>query len=131
MRAKAQNNLKSVLAYFGVPENKKPRFPKRELENKKRRNLLRLRRFLAPWKGFGPPTCRLGAEQSLKKCRKDKAFSGLQYPLYPNCTQNQISAPDQIGLVYLFLDDFANTMSGARNVKNQTSYHSRIFLSFF
>ena len=60
MRAKVQNNPKSVLAYFGVPENTNLRFPKREFENKKRRNPLRLRRFLAPCRGFEPPACRLG-----------------------------------------------------------------------
>ena len=41
-------------------------FRSEHLKTKKRRNPLRLRRFLAPWKGFGPPTCRLGGGCSIQ-----------------------------------------------------------------
>ena len=55
MRAKAQNNPKSVLAYFGVPENTKPRFPKREPETQKTPQPVEITTFSGTLEGIRTP----------------------------------------------------------------------------
>lgn len=55
MRAKAQNNTKSVLAYFVVPENTKPRFPKREPETQKTPQPVEITTFSGTLEGIRTP----------------------------------------------------------------------------